>query len=687
MVEFSRYVPAMDRGYGKSTAADNSTNDVGVGIQEIGQAVPMGIAAQNVQGIGAKMRAGAGAIEIQFPGATRGNRQAHTPGLYGEDQRQALRELAEIAEVNLTTHASFGIMGFAGADQQGNFSEEYRKVSVDEIKRAVAFAADTAKGGSVVVHTGEFQRPISEQPWAVEEGKYVFKGHPTEEKEAVVRVVDDRTGHIIQQIRKSQEVVRPIWNKAKESGYVKATKDNEEVGYKAGDKVYIEKDQYIDYEGNPLAISQRVPEYDESTGRFRVKLQVWDDFVKEAEERNRIEAQKKGMSYESFVQTDHAIKPEETFLRATLETNAANARGWALYYGESFERYKDNIGKLRKAYEFYKRLEESVPQEERWKYEMPEGDRLGISHLVPMDRKLTSEILKDKIRETERGIEQAREASASQEAQAREAMNTITHVKSAEKYALEKSYDSYAEAGIYAWKISESKGLKDNPLIITMENIYPESYGGHPDELMQLISESRKKMAERLHEERKMSMDEAKKLAETHIKATLDTGHLNTWRKNWQDNPDKSIKENDDNFKKWMLEKVEEMAKKNMVGNVHLTDNDGYHDEHLAPGQGTTPVKEMVYILKKHGYKGALTVEPGADATTDLSDFHGLMKTWQLFGSPVYGAHGPVRVNVPKASWTDVQYSYFGQGHTPYYIFGPYAPSQDWTLWSQAPLE
>jgi len=151
---------------------------------------------------------------------------------------------------------------------------------------------------------------------------------------------------------------------------------------------------------------------------------------------------------------------------------------------------------------------------------------------------------------------------------------------------------------------------------------------------------------------------------------------------------DKSINQNDTEFKKWFLGKVDEMSKKGMIGNVHLADNYGYQDEHLTPGDGNTPIKEAVLIMRKNGYKGALTVEPGGAATTDLSDFHGVMKTWKLFGSPVYGAHGPVaRADVPRQSWGDIHYSYFGQAASPYYIFGGYSPSQDWTLWSQVPME
>ena len=122
-----------------------------------------------------------------------------------------------------------------------------------------------------------------------------------------------------------------------------------------------------------------------------------------------------------------------------------------------------------------------------------------------------------------------------------------------------------------------------------------------------------------------------------------------------------------------------------MVGNIHLADNYGYHDDHLAPGQGNSPIKEIISTIKKYGYDKAITVEPGADASTDLSDFHGLMKTWRFFGSPVYGM-GFRGGGVPQ-TWSDVQYSFFGQNKPPYYIFGGYAPSNDWTLWSAVPLE
>ena len=87
--------------------------------------------------------------------------------------------------------------------------------------------------------------------------------------------------------------------------------------------------------------------------------------------------------------------------------------------------------------------------------------------------------------------------------------------------------------------------------------------------------------------------------------------------------------------------------------------------------------------MKDHGFKGSLVVEPGADYTLDTSGHQSLIKTWRLFGSPVYGAAADT---VPRRLG-DVQYSYFGQTAPPYFIFGGYSPSEDWTLWSGVQME
>ena len=182
-----------------------------------------------------------------------------------------------------------------------------------------------------------------------------------------------------------------------------------------------------------------------------------------------------------------------------------------------------------------------------------------------------------------------------------------------------------------------------------------------------------------------MSEDLAKTKAQQHITATFDTGHLNMWRKYWHGDPKKPLEENDKEFDKWAVQKVKEMSRAGVIGHVHLDDNYGYHDDHLAPGEGNTPIKEMIKVLKEEGYKGELIVEPGADYTTDVTGFHSVMKTWRHFGSPMYGM-GP-SLAPRKRTWGDVGYGFFGQNEPPYFVFGAYSPSEDWTLWSGVPLE
>ena len=276
---------------------------------------------------------------------------------------------------------------------------------------------------------------------------------------------------------------------------------------------------------------------------------------------------------------------------------------------------------------------------------------------------------------------------SSQYAQSQEAEETMKFIQSAETYAFKEACDAYAQSAMFAMTHSdklEKEGKLKKPLAIAMENLFPETYGAHPDELIKLVHGSREKMKELLVQ-RGMPEPQAQKKASDHITATFDTGHLNMWRKYWHGDPNKSMQDNDQEFNKWMLEKLGKMIDAKVLGHVHLDDNYGYQDDHLAPGEGNAPIKEMVKLLKDKGYTGEMIVEPGADYTTDVSGFHSVMKTWRLFGSPVYGAAGSVAPS--KRTWNKVGYGFFGQNEPPYFVFGAYSPLEDWTLWSGVPLE
>ncbi|MBS3121085.1 sugar phosphate isomerase/epimerase [Candidatus Woesearchaeota archaeon] len=704
MVEFGTgYFHTMDRDYVHGSPSDNSTNDVGVSPGDFGMSLGLG-PVPNVQAINAKLRAGTKTMEFVFTGAGKGSGQGQTPEMYGLKQRQALVEIGRANQVNFTTHATVGVYGLAGMDQQGNFSKTSKNFSLQEIKRAIEFAADVGTGGPVVVHTGEFQRPIVDADWNEQDNEWrkKFQMHSEEEGRTSFRVVDTRTGGVIQEARKNRNVSRPVWKVAQEGEKYIDFERKERIAHPTKDEPI-----YINYEKKQIKPKDRVPLFDAQKGVFLTKQMSWDDLVKEAEEmtkraREEWKEHKAGkltkeeeedaigtrFFHDKNITKEEQIKirPEEAYIISTLETNAANSRGWALYYGGNFDEHVEDVKKLKLAKEFYEKLEKSASEEER---EMMKKQIKSLAGgLVPADAELPTKIIDLQIQQLERQMKQAMEAASAQASQAAEARETIRHVQSAETYALNEAYDSYAQAAISTMMHSDKlqqEGKLKKPLFIAMENLFPESYGAHPDELMKLVQGSRDRMIQMLKNQG-MREEEARKKSVAHINTTLDTGHLNMWRKYWIGDKDKTMKENNEEFDKWMLTKIGEMAKKKMIGHVHIDDNYGYHDDHLAPGEGNTPIVNMIRVLKQNGYDQEMIVEPGADYTTDNSGFHSVMKTWRLFGSPVYGAGSGVSSRRRK-SWSDVGYGFFGQNEPPYFVFGAYSPSEEWTLWSGVPLE
>ena len=702
------YFNAMD----PQTYGEKPAYGVDLGIKDIGMSVPMGISAANVAGIYSKIRMGAGNIEIQFPGYRMGSRNAQTPEMLGEDQRQAVRELSLANEVKFTTHASFQLMGMMGRDERGNFSIYNATQDMFELKRAIDFQADLG-GGSVVIHSGEFERPMTDMYLDDEtgrlnlardsHGRLLFKQAHTQEVDARFELMDDRTSAKIETVQKNRLVAHPDWRKAKED-YTGVDQD--------GHTVYIRKGDYIDYENrlvkDPYDQARgRVPEFNEATREFKISLKSFEDFRREAEEYNKYLEQKflkeKGRKPNYY----EKMYPEEAYVRATLDAQEGIARGWSVYYGLGTEKNIKALNKLEEAKKYYEEISKTIPPEEQWKILRQDEELYRETRgFAALEMKHPLDLIKKAIEDNRKSLDFARTSSSGQLQQAEDTYETKQHIVTPIKRLEKHGIRLYAEAGIHALRKTRDA---NNPVTVAVEHIFPERFGGHLEELKWIISKSRERMVDLLTQpeieygtslapgeikegEKQpnpyymgISKDEAEKLAERHIKATLDTGHINLWRKYWQDDPRQTREQNEQAFNKWVLDQVESLAKKKMVGNVHLADNYGYHDDHLAPGQGNSPIKEIMAILRKYGYEKAITVEPGADASTDVSDFHGLMKTWSFFGSPVYGM-GFRGAAVPQ-TWSDVQYSFFGQNKPPYYIFGGYAPSNDWTLWSAVPLE
>ncbi len=624
MAEEVDYWNALDkRGVVNPEKLDVNPNRVGIshGIGDVGE------------GLKANVFRGATVVELGFMGRGKGYRSqptGATPESFGANEREDIRQLARINEVELSTHAAPDLGRVSGiSDDNQSFNDAARQNALHEIQRAVGFAADTAEGGAVVVHLGEFPR-------AVFEADEQFEAHPEEREKAPVYLVDERTGQI-QGLRRDMEVSVPK---------VKMGKDGKPIKDEFGEVYERKADGSIEFE--PKTYAKFAKEAGkEHPGKyfykeyFQKQLQQqrgeelrWSHHAKESEETYR-NLKKVHDEYEKTLKTSKDKGAARALLRSTLQERGLLPRGVGEEGVFSQEKHKEL---LENPIEFVKRLMKHQ------KGEFDYANNIAIS-------------AGRSVHETEQNIE---------------------NLKPIEEFGVKKSADTIAKAALGAYKIEKARGF-DKPLFISPENWNPESFGNHPKEYKRVIIESRDRMKELLVKDG-YGKQEAKKIARDHIQGTFDVGHLNFWRKYFKEDPKDSPKETDKKFRKWIDKQAKMLADEGIIGNVHLSDNFGFHDEHLSPGEGNAPIERFVKRLEDKGYAGKYIGEPGGQKEGFLhTAWTGTLST---LNSPVYRADGQT------AGWSDVEHAYFGNApQSPNFLVGDAVPSKDWSLWSETPLE
>ncbi|MFC1648481.1 hypothetical protein ACFL1B_03395 [Nanoarchaeota archaeon] len=598
-----------------------------------------------IQAIQARIKEGVGYIDIPFFGAGKGNKERYTPESIDAKERRDIKELADMNKIKLSTHASTNIQGLAGLGREG-FDDQQRRETLKEIQKAIDFASDL-QGGAVVFHTGEFPRPFTEQEWY---GDDMFVHYPEEAEKAVLHMVDDRSGQVIGSVRKNQLVFEPQYMKS-EKKYV----DSRGREVKSGD--------FIDIDGNYLDPRstedrfKRVAVWDESDNSFKTTPLNWDDFVERAGK--------------------YGTRPEFEFYKAQIDEQIIQAKGTSLYYAQDYEGYMEDYKIGREALKFYEKLEAELPEEEKVKIMQKAGHGrwLGMASNFVQDQYLPpSEMLKESLKVLERRLNHVHEASSAADVRASDLRDKLEHMKPVYEYGLDKSADTIARAGEYALQMTRQKNT-ERPVYVSPESYLPSLWGSHPDEIERLINMSRNRMTEILRSKNQgLSESEAKEQAKTHIQGTLDVGHFNLWRQYWQAKPGQTIEQSDKEFEKWFLKKVDGLLEAGVIGQVHITDNLGFDDEHLTPGQGNVPMKAVMDLVEKHGMKD-LIVESGSFNATRI-----VGETMAYFGSPIYSvSRGP--------SFTQFYQRSFGYTAPPFYIVGAYVPSNEWRAWSEVQLE
>ncbi len=641
MVEFrTEYYTPMDRGYHERIELEPARPEASLEqpvfpITQIGQTVPehdpTGRFKNMIQNVQAAIRAGTGNIQLVFQTPLE-NPIGGRPKAYGKEVRRALKEVAMANEVLFTgMEMPTSLSNLSGLDMQKEIiDEEKRRRDLDEVKEMIKFAAEVGQGGGVDILSWEYDRPIHRAEWwkPCSKEENAFKRLADEEKrKEEIRFVDVRSGQIIPiPIREGI----PMFMRKKEDGFAKIdpTKVDEKTGKTPSPVLWT----YADFE--EYAKSGKAPYKDVSE---LIKRHFLDEQIRMAEAQE-------GYYLERYAD---AIKIKEEF-----EDMAKKAKeGRTDELPETFQK---------KPLEFF-------------------------NEKILFYGNLANSFLS--------GIHEQKRVQV-------QAQERIEHWKPISEVTVQRSKESYAEAGITAMQTQDRMGPKNikHDLYVGPEIGWPQFYGSHPKEFVDLIRGSREIMVKMLTNadeykgkykefglKEPMTRHEAEEEAKRHIKGMLDTSHLGMWLQNFHPEMpwDKRVKE----FNKWYKEQIEWLAninkKEQIIGGIQAVDSAGAAHGHLPPGQGILPVKEAVEILKqKGGFTGYITSEGHEEEK--FGEGRILLKTWQHFNAPLSSGYGP---GMPVRRWGDIQHAYFGRTYSPMFMFGAYAPSNEFKLWSEVPLE
>ncbi len=695
MVEFkSAYFHPMDRKcYEWQPKAEEQASfekpihaDPIIPLKKLGQTVPETdprTGANILQNVASAIRAGAGTIQLAMtvnPQAAMGGR----PKGYGKEVRTALREMLQSSKVTLEgLELPTAVSNVTGL-QEGGFDEQRRKETLDEVHDSMRFIAEVARGGGVDIFSQEFPRPLAVAKWNQNDKMFpgAFKLSNTEEDDAPLYLVDKRTGKVIHNVRRGHVAYAPKY-------------------------LMNEKKEFIDRAGNAVTdLSKRVPVFNEKTGKFDIDAQRWPQFVEEAERLNKQKKAEFVAQGKKFGEQE-MITPEEAFFRQTVASEEGVAKAWALQYAKKMPEHLRSLERLQSIEPSMKAQEKNANQEQLMQLRAqalaavtPGIDPEQLQELAAATRnRKPSEIIAESMSRAQREIEEAQNMSVSQQMKEQESENLKENIVSIDKYAKQKAWESYAELGMIAFEeTKKNPNIVDNkgnflpgakPLFVGPENGWPTAYGGHPDEFIELIKKSREKMAEQL-QARGVEKEQAKKASQEHIKGLFDTGHLGQWFSYFhpKDNAGKEITSYDERlklFNGWYLEQVKKMAKENIIGSVQAVDSAGGAHAHLPAGQGIFPVVKAVEILKKEGNFNGFVISEGHEEE-GYSPGRILTKTWEAFGGAITGNYTMPMQSGPR-TWGSASQAYFGRSYPPDMMFGGYAPSNEFRLWSEVPME
>jgi hypothetical protein len=212
----------------------------------------------------------------------------------------------------------------------------------------------------------------------------------------------------------------------------------------------------------------------------------------------------------------------------------------------------------------------------------------------------------------------------------------------AEEFTLPKAAETFASAAMRSYDISSNPekflskedakdiraagimGVAQAP-IITIENETDRAFA-RGDSLRLLVDKSRKMFEDKLVAEKHIPQQKAKEISEQIIGATWDVGHINLMKR-YGYNEEQIAAE---------IKKI-----KDVVKHVHIHDNFGSFDAHLAPGMGNVPIQAILKELQTEGKmpKGVRGIVEAGGYVMNFGE-NPTLKTLEYFRAPAYGFQG-----------------------------------------------
>lgn len=674
---------SMDRNAYKESPSDKLKEPI-IPISKLGTTfAEKGASGQGniLQSLQSSIRQGVGQLQLAMQTPTNAQMGGGVAS-YGKDVRQALKEVIKASEIDwqgleMPVSSTSNVSGFD--PQNRGFSEQKRKTDLQHIKDAIIFNAEIGGGGGVDIWSQEFQRSIHDADFN-KNGQFQEFENFNENTDLVKQLVDDRTGQIIpfstSQLggQNSTKINVPIWKRANENGVGPNGKP-------------VSKGDYIDAEGNRLDpherdfLVNRVPDWDPDKSKFKSKPMDWVEFKDYAKTLNK----ERGTNY----------SPEEWWYRSQLEMQFAQQRGQSLYHTTRYTSELKELDKLIKSRAFYRDVEKGKTDEElaHLMREDPSINTQAAQMFTNRTFKKPSEIIDASINELKHRMKYTHETGGYADAQAESILENMNHIKPVAEFAKEKTFESYADLGIFALETSlKHKGQLQHDIHVGPELGWPQAYGGHPTEFIEIIQESRKKMVEKMKNDpyyrNKYDDPTIKKLAKKHIAGMLDTSHMSMWYNHFPKDP-KNPNESEDSrlkrFNKWYADQAKALGEADVIGGIQIVDSATGDHRHLTPGQGIFPTVQLVKdLVNKYGYNGMIVSEGHEEEMFEPGRIQ--YETWRQFGANVGSGYGGSHGG---GNSINNVYGGFNKGYMapPNYIVGGYAPSNEWKLWSEVPLE